>query len=102
MLADQLIPDGIAQQPYVIAVQLLYHMAETNQKVERDFMLAALITQLDYLTKKIMEIEVQCKRKYIPPHERRRPKDDEGRRVKGMLSIILQKVNEHVKDCIKR
>jgi len=81
----------------VTAAQLPDHVAETNQEVERDFMLASLITQQDDLAKKIVEIEVQCKRKYkyIPPHERKRPKDDEGRRVKGMLSIILPKVNEH-------
>uniref|UniRef100_M1DBE8 Integrase core domain containing protein n=1 Tax=Solanum tuberosum TaxID=4113 RepID=M1DBE8_SOLTU len=72
-------------------------MAETNQEIETDFMLAALINQLDDLVKMMMEIEVQCKRKdrYISPHERRRPKDDEGKRVEGMLLIILQKVNDH-------
>jgi len=72
-------------------------MAEVNQEVEKDFMLAALMTQMDELAKKIVEIEVQCKRKdiYVPPHERRKPKDNEGKRVEGMLSIILHKVNEH-------
>ena len=49
LLANQLIPGGITKQPYAIAVQLLDHMAETNQEVERDFMLAALINQLDDL-----------------------------------------------------
>uniref|UniRef100_M1DGX9 Uncharacterized protein n=1 Tax=Solanum tuberosum TaxID=4113 RepID=M1DGX9_SOLTU len=60
-------------------------------------MLAALINQLDDLAKTMMEIELQCKRKdrYISPHERRRPKYDEGKRVEGMLLIILLKVNEH-------
>uniref|UniRef100_M1DTA1 Polyprotein protein n=1 Tax=Solanum tuberosum TaxID=4113 RepID=M1DTA1_SOLTU len=96
VLADQLIPSGIGQQPYVIEAQLPDHMAETNQEIERDFMLAALINQLDDLIKTMMEIEVECKRKdrYISPHEKRRPKDDECKRVKGMLSIILQKVGE--------
>ena len=43
-----------------------------------------------------MEIEVQCKKdRYVPPHERRKPKDNEGKRVEGMLSIILNKVSEH-------
>jgi len=75
LLADQLITIGIAQQPYVIVAQLPDHMAETNQEIERDFILAALINQLDDLAKTMMEIEVQCKRKdrYISPHERRRP-----------------------------
>uniref|UniRef100_M1DNB2 Uncharacterized protein n=1 Tax=Solanum tuberosum TaxID=4113 RepID=M1DNB2_SOLTU len=54
-------------------------MAEINQEVEKDFMLAAVMTQLDELTKKMVKIEVQCKRKgkYIPPHERRSLKDNE-------------------------
>uniref|UniRef100_M1DVW0 Retrotransposon gag protein n=1 Tax=Solanum tuberosum TaxID=4113 RepID=M1DVW0_SOLTU len=94
VLTDQLIPGGITQQPYVIAAHLLDHMAEEQEK---GFMLAALMTQMDELAKKIVEIEVQCKRKdkYIPPHERRRPTDNEGKRVEGMCSIILHKVNEH-------
>uniref|UniRef100_M1DH77 Integrase core domain containing protein n=1 Tax=Solanum tuberosum TaxID=4113 RepID=M1DH77_SOLTU len=97
VLADQLIPGGITQQPYVIVAHLLDHMAETNQEVEKDFMLAALMNLMDEMAKKIVEIEVQCKRKdkYIPLHERKRPKNNEGKRVKGMLSIILHKVNEH-------
>uniref|UniRef100_M1DIE7 Integrase core domain containing protein n=1 Tax=Solanum tuberosum TaxID=4113 RepID=M1DIE7_SOLTU len=97
VLADQLIPGGITRQPYVIAAHLLDNMAETNQEVEKDFMLAALMTQMDELAKKKVEIEVPCKRKdrYVPPNERRKPKDNDGKRVEGMLSIILHKVNEH-------
>jgi len=60
-------------------------------------MLAALMTQMDELTKKIAEIEVQCKRKdrYVPPHERGNPKVNEGKCVEGILSIIFNKVSEH-------
>ena len=70
-LVDELISGGIAKQPYVIATQLIDQMAETNQEVEKDFILAALMTQMDELAKKIMEIQVQCKRKdtYVPSHE---------------------------------
>uniref|UniRef100_M1DI27 Uncharacterized protein n=1 Tax=Solanum tuberosum TaxID=4113 RepID=M1DI27_SOLTU len=58
-------------EPYAIAAHLLDHMAEANQEVEKDFMLAALMTQMDELARKILEIEVQCKRKdrYVLPHE---------------------------------
>uniref|UniRef100_M1E074 Integrase core domain containing protein n=1 Tax=Solanum tuberosum TaxID=4113 RepID=M1E074_SOLTU len=92
-LADRLIPGGITHQPYAIAAHMFDHMAEANQEVEKDFMLAALLTQMDELAKKIVEIEVQCKKKdmYVPPHERRKPKENEGKRVEGMLSIILNK-----------
>uniref|UniRef100_M1DF39 Uncharacterized protein n=1 Tax=Solanum tuberosum TaxID=4113 RepID=M1DF39_SOLTU len=53
--------------------------------------------RLDELTGKVVEIEVQCRRKdkYIPPHERKRPKDNEGQHVERMLAIILHKVSEH-------
>uniref|UniRef100_M1DIJ2 Uncharacterized protein n=1 Tax=Solanum tuberosum TaxID=4113 RepID=M1DIJ2_SOLTU len=95
-LVDQLIPGGIAKQPYVIAAQLLSKMVETNQEVEKDFMLAALMAQMDQLAKKMAKIEIQCKRqdKYIPPHERRSLKENEVKCLKGMLLIILHKVTE--------
>uniref|UniRef100_M1DC34 Uncharacterized protein n=1 Tax=Solanum tuberosum TaxID=4113 RepID=M1DC34_SOLTU len=94
-LVDRLTLGGNTHQPYAMAVHLLDHMAEANQEVEKDFILAALMTQMDELAKKIVEIEVQCKRKdkYIPPHERRKPKDNEGKCVEGMLLIILDKIH---------
>uniref|UniRef100_M1DB13 Polyprotein protein n=1 Tax=Solanum tuberosum TaxID=4113 RepID=M1DB13_SOLTU len=63
-------------------------------------MLATLMTQMDELAKKMVEIEVQCKRKdkCIPPHEQRRPKDNEVKRIEEMLSIILHKVTEQDRD----
>uniref|UniRef100_M1DND3 Uncharacterized protein n=1 Tax=Solanum tuberosum TaxID=4113 RepID=M1DND3_SOLTU len=96
-LADQLIPGGITQQPYAIAAHLLDLMDESNQEVEKDFMLATLMTQIDELAKNVVEIEVQCKRKdrYVPPHERGKTKNNEGKRVEGMLSIIFNKVSEY-------
>lgn len=96
MLIDQLIPGGIAKLPYVIASQLLNQMTKTNQEVEKDFMLTALMTRMDELAKKMVKIEIQCKRKdkCIPPHEQRSLKDNEVKRLEGMLSIILYKVTE--------
>uniref|UniRef100_M1D8J4 Uncharacterized protein n=1 Tax=Solanum tuberosum TaxID=4113 RepID=M1D8J4_SOLTU len=59
-------------------------------------MLAALITQMDELAKMIVKIEIQCKRKdkYIRYHERKSLKDNEAKRLEGMISIILHKVTE--------
>uniref|UniRef100_M1DZW1 Uncharacterized protein n=1 Tax=Solanum tuberosum TaxID=4113 RepID=M1DZW1_SOLTU len=96
MLIDQLILGAIAKQPYVIVARVLNQMAETNQDVEKDFMLASLMTQMDELDKKMKKIEVQCKRKatYIPPHERRSPKDNEVKHLEGILSIIPYNVTE--------
>lgn len=70
-------------------------MAETIEEVEND--LAALMTQIDELTKKIVKIEVQFKRndKYIPLYEWKKPRDNRGKRVEEMLSVILHKVSEH-------
>ena len=70
-------------------------MAEAIEEVEND--LAALMTQIDELTKKIVKIEVQFKRndKYIPLYEWKKPRDNRGKRVEEMLSVILHKVSEH-------
>uniref|UniRef100_M1DKV0 Uncharacterized protein n=1 Tax=Solanum tuberosum TaxID=4113 RepID=M1DKV0_SOLTU len=75
-------------------------MVVTHQEVEKDFMLAALLTQIDELAKEIVKIEVQYKRKdkYICPNERRSPKDNEVKRIKGMLLTILRKVTEQDKE----
>uniref|UniRef100_M1DXD2 Uncharacterized protein n=1 Tax=Solanum tuberosum TaxID=4113 RepID=M1DXD2_SOLTU len=99
-LDDRLISGGITHQPYAIATHLLDHMTEVNQEVEKDFMLAALMTQMDELAKKIVEIEVQCKRRdiYVPPHEQRNPKDNKGKIVEGMLSIILNKIHSAARE----
>uniref|UniRef100_M1DLZ7 Uncharacterized protein n=1 Tax=Solanum tuberosum TaxID=4113 RepID=M1DLZ7_SOLTU len=71
-------------------------MVETNQEVEKDFMLDALMAQMIELAKKMVKIEIQCKRqdKYIPPHERRSLKDNEVKLLEEMLSIILHRVTE--------
>uniref|UniRef100_M1DEI7 Integrase core domain containing protein n=1 Tax=Solanum tuberosum TaxID=4113 RepID=M1DEI7_SOLTU len=68
-------------------------MVETNQEVQKDFMLTALTAQMNELAKKMSKIEIQCKKKdkYIPPHEQRSLKDNEVKRLEGMLSIILHK-----------
>ena len=35
------------------------------------------------------------KDKYIPPHEQKRSKDNEGQHGEGTVAIILNKVSEH-------
>uniref|UniRef100_M1DR49 Retrotransposon gag protein n=1 Tax=Solanum tuberosum TaxID=4113 RepID=M1DR49_SOLTU len=95
-VVDQLIPGDIAKQSYVMVVQLLDNMIKINQEVERDFMMTALMTQMDELAKNMVKIEAQCKRndKYFPSHERRIPQDNEVKRIEGMLSTILHKLTK--------
>uniref|UniRef100_M1DRC3 Uncharacterized protein n=1 Tax=Solanum tuberosum TaxID=4113 RepID=M1DRC3_SOLTU len=86
-MADQFSPGGLIRQPYAIVAQLLDFMTKTNKEKEKDHNLAKMLTQLDLLAKKIMEFEVLYKKKdrYIPPHERRMPKNYEGWRSKSSV-----------------
>lgn len=65
--------------------------------MEEDHYLNQLLAQLDDLTQKILEVDVQCKRNDcdIPPHKSRESKDNESRRVEDTLLIFHQKVNNH-------
>lgn len=58
VLTDQLISGGLVRNPYVITAQLLDHLTESNQEVEKDLSLESLLTHMDELTKKVREIEV--------------------------------------------
>uniref|UniRef100_M1DVG1 Uncharacterized protein n=1 Tax=Solanum tuberosum TaxID=4113 RepID=M1DVG1_SOLTU len=97
MFADKIVLGSLLQQPYVIAAKLLDNLNKPNQEIERrDFSLAVLLTQLDELTRKIVDLEVQCNKKgcYIPPHERRKLKNNEDGQINKMLRLLLQKANE--------
>lgn len=42
-----------------------------NLQMDKDFMLAKMITKMEEVTKRIIKVEAQCKRtdKYIPTHD---------------------------------
>uniref|UniRef100_M1DZ14 Integrase core domain containing protein n=1 Tax=Solanum tuberosum TaxID=4113 RepID=M1DZ14_SOLTU len=60
-----------------------------------DFMMAALMTQMDELAKKVRELDVRCVKKdrYVPPHERRKSKNKGDGQTEAMLTLLLRKAN---------
>uniref|UniRef100_M1D8Q7 Uncharacterized protein n=1 Tax=Solanum tuberosum TaxID=4113 RepID=M1D8Q7_SOLTU len=94
-LLDQLIPGGIAHIPYMMVAQLLDHMAEAEREIEKDVMLATLRTHVDGLTKSVMKIESQCKKKdkCAPLGERKSYRNKEVELIEEKLSTILLKLS---------
>uniref|UniRef100_M1DZP3 Uncharacterized protein n=1 Tax=Solanum tuberosum TaxID=4113 RepID=M1DZP3_SOLTU len=74
-------------------------MAKTNKENEKNQILATLLTQLDFVAKQIMELDVPYKNKdrYIYPYEGKNPKEYEGGQVEETLSLILHRVKEQDK-----
>lgn len=68
-------------------------LANSSQEIEREFILAALVKQLDEWTTKIKEVQIQCKRKerYIPPNKLRKSEDNGNNFFKDTLQIVLWK-----------
>lgn len=67
-----------------------------NLEVEKDFMPATLIAQMDEIAKKMKKVEAQYKQKdrYIPSHEIRNCKDREAKRIEKLLSTIILEVTK--------
>lgn len=65
--------------------------------------MATLLTQLDLLSRNIMELEVPCQKKdrNIPSRECRKSKDYESGQVGEILSLILHK-NEEYENVMKK
>lgn len=72
---------------------------ETNQEVESDIKLSALVTQLNDLTTKLTAVENKCKiqGRYIHLYERVRFRTDEHKRNEDTLLVILQNLHEQDK-----
>uniref|UniRef100_M1DIV5 Integrase core domain containing protein n=1 Tax=Solanum tuberosum TaxID=4113 RepID=M1DIV5_SOLTU len=74
-------------------------MALTNKETKKDHILATLLTQLDLVSRKIMELQAPDTKKdrYIPRHERINTNVNKGGQIEEMLSLILHKVESHDK-----
>lgn len=67
-----------------------------NLEIEKDFMLATLIAQMDEITKRVKKIEALWKQKdsHITPRERGNLRDHKAQQIEKFLSTILLSITK--------
>uniref|UniRef100_M1DQX0 Uncharacterized protein n=1 Tax=Solanum tuberosum TaxID=4113 RepID=M1DQX0_SOLTU len=96
---DQLFAGGMLHQPYEVVAELLDGMVEANKESKKKQEWDALLAQLDFLSKRVMELEAQAlkKDKHFSLRECTKGKKREGVQDDEFLSLIQQKIKEHNK-----
>uniref|UniRef100_M1DZ92 Uncharacterized protein n=1 Tax=Solanum tuberosum TaxID=4113 RepID=M1DZ92_SOLTU len=86
-------------QPYEVVAKLLDGMIETNKETNKKQEWDALLTQLDFLSKRVLELETQALKrdKHFSLRECTKGKKKEGIQNDEVLSPIQQKIKEQDK-----
>uniref|UniRef100_M1E126 Uncharacterized protein n=1 Tax=Solanum tuberosum TaxID=4113 RepID=M1E126_SOLTU len=98
-IADQICEGGMLHQPYEVVAKLLDGMVETNKEAKKKQEWDALATQLNALSTRVTELEVQAmgKEKHSSLRECRHGKKYRGIQDDEALSLIQQKIEAHEK-----
>uniref|UniRef100_M1DV66 Retrotransposon gag protein n=1 Tax=Solanum tuberosum TaxID=4113 RepID=M1DV66_SOLTU len=98
-IADQLCSEGTLHQLYEVIAKIFDGMAETNKDAKTKQEWDTLVTQMDVLSKRVIELEVQAmeKEKHFLFRERKHGKKHGGVQNNEAISLIQQQLEEQDK-----
>uniref|UniRef100_M1DC14 Uncharacterized protein n=1 Tax=Solanum tuberosum TaxID=4113 RepID=M1DC14_SOLTU len=96
---DQLFTGGLLHQPYEEVAKLLDSMVEINKEIKKKQEWDAQVTQVDFLSQRIMELKAQSMKndKHFSLREYKKGKKQECGQNDKVLSLIQYKIEEQDK-----
>uniref|UniRef100_M1DTN5 Uncharacterized protein n=1 Tax=Solanum tuberosum TaxID=4113 RepID=M1DTN5_SOLTU len=94
--SNQLLEGCLLEQPYETIAKLLDGMIKTNEEIKSKQECAIMLTQLNFLSKNVTELEEQStkKDKQFPLYKCEKGKKQESGQNEEVLAVIQHKIEE--------